>query len=147
MNRFKKSKTSLFLMELIITMMFFSVCAAVCLQMFVKTHLLGKETMELNHAVAEAQCFAEIMRGTDGTIEDIMKYYPDAASDGESFFEVYYDDEFFQCDYSRAAYEADISLRPDGSIQNMTVQIMRISDNKEIYTLNATKYIEAGNRM
>lgn len=140
-NRFRKSKTSLFLMELIITIMFFSVCAAVCLQLFVKTHLLGKDTMELNHAVAEAQCFAEIMRGTDGSIQKITALYPDAVSDGESFFEVYYDEQFIKCDYSNAAYIADVTLSPDGYIQNMTVRIVRMSDNKEIYTLNATKYM------
>lgn len=141
MNRFKKSKTSLFLMELIITIMFFSVSAAVCMQLFVKTHLLGKKTMELNHAVAEAQCFAEIMRGTDGSLEQIVSQYPDAVSDGESFFKVYYDSDFAKCDYSVAEYEADVTLDPDWNIQNMTVRIVHISDGEEIYTLNATKYM------
>lgn len=141
MNKYRKSKTSLFLMELVITIMFFSICAAVCMQLFVKTHVLGQRTRELNHAVCEAQGFAEVMRGTDGSMGQIMEFYPDAVSDGESFFEVFYDADFTKCEYDKAVYVADVTLSPNGAIQNMDVKIVKLSNYEEIYTLNATKYM------
>lgn len=141
MNKYRKSKTSLFLMELVITILFFSMSAAVCMQLFVKSHILGQQTQELNHAVCEAQGFAEVMRGTDGTLEEIVALYPDAITDGETFFEVYYDEDFKKCDFSGAVYVADVTLTPNGAIQNMDIKIVRLSDYEEIYTLNATKYM------
>lgn len=136
-----KSKTSLFLMELVIAIMFFSVCAALCMQMFVKAHMLGIKTRELNHAVAISQGFAEVMRGTDGSLEAILEYYPMAVSDNDSFFEVYYDKNFAPCDYTDAAYVGDVTVLPNGAIQNIVIRVVRLSDYEEIYTLNATKYM------
>jgi len=136
-----KSKTSLFLMELVIVIMFFSVCAALCMQMFVKAHMIGIQTKELNHAVAISQGFAEVMRGTDGSLESILEYYPTAVTDNGTFFEVYYDRDFNTCDYSDAAYVGDVSVNPTGAIQNIEIRVVRLSDYKEIYTLNATKYM------
>jgi len=141
MIKHSKSKTSLFLMELIITILFFSVCAAVCMQLFVQTHLLGQKTRELNHAVATAQGCAEVMRGTDGSIDEILKFYPSAVSDNETFLEVYYDSDFKVCEYTDAAYVADITLKPNGAIQNMDINIVRMDDLEVIYSLNCTKYM------
>ena len=141
MTKYNKSKTSLFLMELIIAILFFSICAALCMQLFVQAHILGQKTKELNHAVAISQGFAETMRGTDGSIEAILEYYPNAVSDNESFFEVYYDDDFAPCEYSEAKYVGDVTLSPNGAIQNMDIVIVRIDSYEEIYSLNATKYM------
>ena len=141
MNKYRKSKTSLFLMELVITILFFSLCAAICMQLFVKTHTLGEKTKELNHAVCAAQGFAEVMRGTDGSLASILECYPDAVSDGESFFEVFYDSDFNPCSYSEAVYVGDVTVTPNGAIQNMDIRIVKLSDTEEIFTLNATKYM------
>ena len=59
----KSSKSSLFLMELIIAILFFSLASAVCIQLFVKSHLLGKTTTEANHALLMCQNFSEIYLG------------------------------------------------------------------------------------
>lgn len=141
MNKYRKSKTSLFLMEIIITVMFFSVAGAVCMQLFVQTHLTNQKTRELNHAVAKAQGFAEVMRGTDGSIDAVMDKYPTAIYAGDSFFEVYYDEDFEPCDFPDAVYVGDVTLAPIGAIQNMNVKIVRLSDYEVIFTLDATKYM------
>lgn len=141
MNKFKKSKTSLFLMELIMTVMMFSICSAVCLKLFVGAHLLDKKTVELNNAVAIAQGFAEVMRGTDGSIDAICEIYPASVTGGDTYFEVFYDEEFNQCEYSQAKYAADVTLTPNGAIQNMEVTVVRLGDYEEIYSLTATKYM------
>ena len=141
MNKYLKSKTSLFLMELIITILLFAACGAVCVKMFVASHVMSRETVELNEAVSIAQGFAEVMRGTDGEIGSILEHYPNAVYGGEGFFEVYYDEEFEECKYDKAAYIGDVTMTPNGAIQNIEVRIVRLSDYKDIYTLNATKYM------
>ena len=59
----QKSKSALFLMELIIVIFFFALTSAVCLQVFVKAHLVANDTKGLNYAVLWAdnacECFYE----------------------------------------------------------------------------------------
>lgn len=141
MNKYLKSKTSLFLMELIITILLFAACGAICMKLFVTSHIITRETVELNEAVSVAQGFAEVMRGTDGDISSVMEHYPSAVYGGEGFFEVFYDEDFEVCEYDRASYVGDVTMSPNGAIQNMEVRIVRLSDYKDIYTLNATKYM------
>ena len=141
MNKYLKSKTSLFLMELIITILLFAGCGAVCMKLFVTAHVMTEDTVELNNSVAVAQGFAEVMRGTDGDINSVIEHYPDAIRGGDGFFEVYFDKEFEPCGYEDAAYVGDVTMSPNGAIQNMEVRIVRLSDYKEIYTLDATKYM------
>ena len=141
MNKYLKSKTSLFLMEMIITVLLFAVCSAVCVRLFAMAHTLSTDTRELNEAVSLAQGFAESMRGTDGRIDSILEYYPEAVKGGDNFFVVYYDENFNPCKYNGAVYVSDVSLSPNGAIQNMRIKIVRLSDYKEIYNLTATKYM------
>ncbi len=128
-------------MELIITILLFAVCGAICMRLFAASHSLSNETRELNNAVACAQGFAEVMRGTDGSIEAMMDMYPAAIRGGQDFFEVFYDDDFNGCEYKEAKYVCDVSITPNGAIQNIEIRIVRLSDYEEIYSLNATKYM------
>lgn len=128
-------------MELIITILLFAGCGAVCVRLFVTTHIMTKETVELNEAVSIAEGFAEVMRGTDGDFSSVLEHYPDAVCGGEGFFEVFYNEDFDVCEFSEASYFCDVTMSPNGAIQNMEVKVVRISDYRNIYTLNATKYM------
>ena len=44
-------RSSLFLLELIIAILFFSLTSAVCVQIFVRAHLISRQTQELNTAL------------------------------------------------------------------------------------------------
>ncbi|MBP5624974.1 MAG: hypothetical protein J6X36_08920 [Lachnospiraceae bacterium] len=56
----RKSRTALFLMEMIVIMFFFSLTAAVCIRVFVKAHLVGRDTKDLNNAVLLAENAGEL---------------------------------------------------------------------------------------
>ena len=47
----RHSKTSLFLMELILSILLFSLCSAICVQLFVRAHRKEQNAMFLNWAV------------------------------------------------------------------------------------------------
>ena len=143
MTKYLKSKTSLFLMELIITILLFAACSAVCVKLFVTSYVMTKDTVELNEAVSIAQGFAEVMRGTDGDIDSVLEHYPDAVRGGAGFFEVFYDENFEICGYEDAVYVSDVTMTPNGAIQNMEVRVVRLKDYKDIYTLDATKYMNS----
>lgn len=53
-------------MELIIAILFFSLASAVCIQLFVKSHLISKDTVNRNNAILQAQNLAEAWLAADG---------------------------------------------------------------------------------
>lgn len=65
----RKSKSSLFLMELIIAILFFSVSAVICIQLFVASYSTSHKSRDLNAAVLQAQTAAEYFRSSEGNME------------------------------------------------------------------------------
>lgn len=72
-NRYTPSKTGLFLMELILAILFFSLSAGFCVQLFVRAHILSNESVVLNHSILWAQNMAETFYGCNGDVDEIME--------------------------------------------------------------------------
>lgn len=62
------SKSSSFLMELILSILFFSVASAVCIQLFAKAHLLDQKTGYQNQAVIWAENLASLWQAENGDL-------------------------------------------------------------------------------
>lgn len=136
-----KSRTSLVLMELIITILLFSVSSAVCVQLFVHSHLTSIETRDLNNAVNIAQSISEVMSGTDGSLSSIQDFYKTAEGD-EDYFVIYYDENFNETlDYENASYAADVTVSVVSKLYNMEINVVKLPDCEVIYTLDSSKYI------
>lgn len=74
----RSSKSSLFLMELVIVILFFSLSSAVCIQLFVKAHSIDKQTVEMNHSVIWIQNLSESFRAYDGNFISVKNLYSDS---------------------------------------------------------------------
>lgn len=136
-----KSRTSLVLMEIIVTILFFSLASAVCVKLFVHSHLISEDTRRLNKAIGITQSISEIMNGTDGSISEIRKFFPDAEGD-DNYFVIYYDSNFNETfDDENAEYAADVTVTNVGRLYNMTVTFVTLPDCETVYTLKSSKYI------
>jgi Tfp pilus assembly protein PilE len=63
-----RSKSGLFLMELIIVIAFFALTSAVCIQLFATAHRLSTRSMGLQMSVINAQSAAEVFKMTGGNL-------------------------------------------------------------------------------
>lgn len=79
MNRESNSKTSLFLMELIISILFFSITGAICVRLFVSAHITAQNSVNLSHSVMWAQNLSESYISCDGNLDQMADLYPDTA--------------------------------------------------------------------
>lgn len=123
----KHSRSSLFLMELIIAILFFSLTGAVCIQLFVKAHLISRSTIELNHAIVQAQNLAEIWLSTDGA---------------EQPAPLYFDSDWNPCQQApsetagyTAALQSETDLQTGLIHARITVTALSRQSAREIYTL------------
>lgn len=82
----KHSKSSLFLMELIIALLFFSLASTVCIRLFVNAHSLSAQTVDQNYAVNYAQNMAEAFTGCAGDLQALHALFSGSllAEDGKS---------------------------------------------------------------
>lgn len=136
-----KSKSSLFLMEMIVTLLFFSIASAICVQLFAQSHILSRQADELNMAVSVSQSFIEVMRGTDGSMDAIAEQFPYAERIDANTLEQYYDADYAECSYEDACYVAEITLSPVNTFQIMDTRFINLETNEIVYELSATKYI------
>ena len=59
----KAGRSSLFLTELVLDLLIFSLCAVVCVGMFARAHNTSMKSLHLTDAVAIAQSAAELIKG------------------------------------------------------------------------------------
>lgn len=143
------SKNSLFLMELILSILFFTLTAAVCLQLFVKAHVLSQDTINLNYAVTQAQNFAEIFLSGDGSLKRFPDYFidqltPDSCSYDDSgtlcSFTLFYDKDWNPSGLSDHVYQVTIAYTDDDQPSLRDVMIT-VSDTTDFYRIPLQKYI------
>ena len=120
MSTQENSRTSLFLMELIIVILFFAIASAVCLRLFVSAHLLSEKDKDLSHALVWAQDLSESFYGFGGRILQMKALYEDAyialdESETDGSLILFFDEDWNEVDNSLAiaSYEAVIEVKKD----------------------------------
>lgn len=143
------SKNSLFLMEILLNILLFSVLLVVGLQFFSKTHTLTLESSQLHAAVTSCSNIASVFEAGDGTTADILALYPYSVNLDNKVI-VYLDKDFNDCKTGQAKYYITARLNKSKHTQlaSLTIRCHTMDHGKKlIYELNATHYtpLQAGN--
>lgn len=120
--------SSLFLMELILAILFFSVASAVCVQIFVKSHLLSQKAGALNEAVNLCTNVAETISASP----EQMTKAPDP---------VYYTADFSLCEKPDASYVLSVQTTYSDSFLEAHIQMEDIKGTT-IYALDNTYHLQ-----
>ena len=115
--------SSLFLLELILAVLFFSVASALCIQIFTKAHLMSQDARDLNFAVNEVSSMAELM--PDDSLQDAAAYY---------------DSSYASCEKADAVYVLTVHYEPEDTLLKAHISMDTVADNRNIYTLDVTKH-------
>lgn len=135
----KHSKSSLFLMELILALLFFSLASTVCIRLFVKAHTISTDTQDLNYAVTQSQNLAEAFLGLDGDMEQLKLLFENStlSEDGKLLT------------ITEAEYVSTLQLtihycdciNPIGSNISADINVSRPNAAEPIYTLHVDHHI------
>ena len=114
MDQRSNSRLSLFLMELIIAIMFFSLSAAVCVRLFTTAHLIAERTENLSSAVMWSQNLTESFMAMGGDLDEISQLYPDAYVTEDTLI-LFFNRDWEMVDeaLSQASYEALLKVKRD----------------------------------
>lgn len=129
-ERVRPTKTGLFMTELLICVGVFSLCAAVCVGLFVKSEVISQNSADLTRAVAEARNAAECFKAAGGDLERTA-----ALTGGEAAAE---DALFLEFDKNweklppgtRGAFELAILTVPGEGSANASLSVKRWTENE-----------------
>lgn len=121
----KSGKSSLFLMELMIALLIFAVCACVCASIIANAWVDIRESRDMGNAVIIAQNEAELIKG--GLSKENKT--------------VYFDDKLSETAQENAVYSVVSTIgEADEGVTEYLVEVFRLSDDKLIYTVNSAFY-------
>lgn len=119
------SKSGLFLMELMIALLIFAVCACICAAINAKASINIAESRDMSNALILAQNYAEKIKGgvqTEGTVDFYSSEL--TATDGKENKDTVY------------SVVSTITAKENG-LNEYTVEVFRAADNKLIYNIDS----------
>lgn len=135
MNR-SISKSSLFIIELMISVLFFSLCSAVCLTIFAKAHKLSMASKELSKALDCAQMAAECVKENPENILLFMK----GESPNRDLYLISYDKNWRITGESEiGVYFTKIVVSQKNSMMKAVISVMK--GDAIIYETEVKKYV------
>lgn len=125
-------KSSLFLMELIIVLFFFALCAAVCVNMFAKANLINQQSYELNKSIIAAQNAAQCFKAADSNTEKLADLLSGAAD--VNVVKIGYDKNWQNTEIENAVYIMNIVInKNNGNLSKAKITVTKA--DKVIYSL------------
>jgi Tfp pilus assembly protein PilV len=124
------SKSGVFLLELVLVILFFSIASTVCIEMFVKSYTISNDSTYLNTSVQIAENIAETFKAENDLIT-------------HSFSETYYySDDLKQVSKVNSTYIAVVDYSSDNSMNHANISVFANETN--YFTLPVNKYIPNG---
>lgn len=123
----ESSKSSLFLLELMISIVFFALAAAGCVQVFAKAHMLSQEAGRLDLAVSVAQSLAEEY-GMQKTADSLR----------------YYDEQGNTCKKEDGVYQAQITQTDADGLNRISITVTDMEKQETVYSLQTDTYLPGG---
>lgn len=131
MRRLTKSR--LFLLELMIDLLFFCICGAVCLAVFAHAHGLSVSSGELSNAVLKAESAAEDYRAAGGDVQRVAQRLGAQADD--EILQLYYDARWQPTD-GEAAYVLTLQQREGTQwLHTADIRVAAVGQDTPVYTL------------
>lgn len=108
MIRYERSKSSMFLLEILINILLFSVLCVCSLQFFIKALNLTEDTTTLHHAVTACNNVAAIYESGDGSINYFGTAYPYSIHTEDQVI-IYLDENYEECQREVSIYSVLVS--------------------------------------
>ena len=126
-ERIKPTRSGLFAIELLISVGVFSLCAAICVGLFVRSEVMSQDSANLNRAVAEAQSVAECFKAAGGDLEKTAELTGGEFTPGGKLL-LAYDDNWNKMDQVPGApwsFGLTLQLTPEDGYTSASLSVTR----------------------
>ena len=137
MSRYQTSKSSLFLLEIIIDLFIFAFLCAYGLMFFIKSTNLTTQTTTLHQAAKITSCVANIYEGSNGNLDAILEEYA-TGNETENGIVLYFNESYVSCAEADASYLC-IVTKQETILTKIQVDFCDI-DSTSLYSIEASCY-------
>lgn len=139
-TNFKHSKNRIFLLEITINLLLFTVLLIVGLLFFIKTHSLTEQTGILHQAVNACNNVASVYEQERGNLSAVSSTFSGSICANDKLF-IYMDNTYHPCEKDDALFKIIVSELPDSSsgVQKADIRFLK-ADNTEVYSITACFY-------
>ncbi len=117
-----RSKSSLFLMELIIVLLFFSISAAICMKVFASAKVKTQMSRDMSNASFAAESLAEAFKAEKMDGKPMSALYPNA-TEYDGVMTVYYDADWALAEKYEGKYRATLEEHLDGPVTEALIKV------------------------
>lgn len=142
MSRYPRSKSSTFLMELILNLLLFCLLCSSGLLFFSKSFNLTKDTTVLHQAVSMASSVASIYESSNGSFDTFKALYP-CENISDEVIKMYFDEQFNYCLKEDAAYYLLATVSYDSYRTRCLELIIRKTNGDPLYNLTTYHHSQA----
>ncbi len=142
MNKKNSSGSGVFLMEMIMVVFFFIICASICILVFVRANHMSRLAKDTNQSVIAAESIAEVWKqeGENGLIQR-MNAISDAAEGDDKRVMMYWDSNWKSTSQpDEAAYCAAVDCQVNDSMSEAKIVLSRVSDSTELFSMEVNQY-------
>ncbi len=137
---FLHSHSSVFLLELMINIVLFSIVITVCLRIYLLGYKKSQETTQLTHAIVLVQDVCDCFQSCYGDSEKMLSYFPNGILQSTDMT-LYYDQDFQKSSDLQDVYEIRISFTSDHSLNTANIRFVNVATEAEIYHITTTVHI------
>ncbi|MCR4842704.1 MAG: type II secretion system GspH family protein [Eubacterium sp.] len=137
-----KSKSALFLIELLISLMLFALSAALVVQMFAVAHSISDRSRLQTKAVVSASSVMETLQACGGDLEAVCEIYEGGRYSDDELI-ISFDEEWNCVAPDEAMYEVAVRLsgKPSpGEVREGTVEVMEAGSDEALCSLEVSVY-------
>lgn len=138
MKKYEHARSSLFLFELILSLLLFTVLVVIGLNFFIKSHVLTGKTSILHRAVTECNNVATLYETSNGSLKLIERQYPYSVVKNDRAI-IYFDADFNECDSRSSSYLLLIQIADSHSSLN-TATISFSNEKESLYEFEVCSY-------
>lgn len=140
MNKRSGSGSGIFLMEMMVVVFFFMLCASTCILAFAKSDRMSRLAWERDHAVSAAQSVAEVWKQSGETPNGAQQTAEQRTAEQELYWNADWEDTTNQ---SEAVYTGSLTeTSQEDGMQKLQIVIREAGERgEELFTLEAAKYV------
>ena len=145
MRRPERSKSSLFLMELVINLLLFCVLCGFGLMFFIKSNNLTRNTTDLHQAVRITTSIASAFEAGDGNLNSLQSVHPSCDYKNNDSVDMifteailYYNEDYQPCSLEHSRYKVTVGLT-EGTINKVAI-VFYNEKGEAIYSIDAFHY-------
>ncbi len=133
-----RSRSHLFLMELVVAILFFALCAGICMRVFARASIDLRESERLLASVSNAENAAELYKHYKGDLDLVARVT--GGNVAGDILTVYYDESWNRCASCSCVFVMTVIKSGYSELGKAKITVFEHESNRKIFELTVSIY-------